>query len=50
MALMAVLPVPIPRNVLPGAILFIVAIAFAVTGANLKPATATPVPILIVLV
>ena len=40
----AVLPVPIPQNVRPGASWLIVAIAAAVTGASRVPATATPVP------
>ena len=40
----AVLPDPMPQNTRPGASRFIVAWAAAVTGANRRPATATPVP------
>ncbi len=44
----AVLPVPMPQKVRPGASWLIVPIAAAVTGASLVPATATPVPRLMV--
>ncbi len=43
----AVLPVPKPRKVLPGANALIVAIDAAVTGAGRVPDTDTPVPIFI---
>ena len=41
---MAVLPVPTPKNVRPGAIALIVAMAFAVTGAIDRAGMATPGP------
>ena len=46
----AVLPVPMAQNTLPGAISLIVACAAAVTGAGRVGATATPVPIRMVVV
>ncbi len=46
----AVLPVPMPRNVRPAASALIVAMDAAVTGAGRVPETDTPVPIWIVLV
>jgi hypothetical protein len=45
---MAVLPVPMPRKVRPGASRWMVAMALAVTGASRVGAMATPVPIFIV--
>ena len=44
MTRIAVWPVPIPRNVRPGAIRFTVAMECAVTGAIRVPTIATPVP------
>ena len=41
---MAVLPVPTPQKVRPGASALMVAMAAAVTGAGRVPVTATPVP------
>ena len=46
----AVFPVPMPRNVRPGARALIVAIDAAVTGAGRVPETDTPVPSWMVLV
>ncbi len=40
----AVFPVPTPKKVRPGAKALIVAIPFAVTGANPRPGIATPGP------
>ena len=45
---MAVFPVPIPRNVRPGARALMVAIDDAVTGAGRVAETETPVPMFIV--
>ncbi len=44
MLLIAVFPVPTPRNVRPGARRLMVAIALAVVGATRNPGIATPEP------
>ena len=50
MTLIAVLPAPTPKKVRPGAMALMVAIPAALTGAGRVLDTATPVPILMLLV